>query len=311
MSVPFGIVIFYGGEIISSPQIGVDYSLSSRFTLEGNKSTTFEQLKSTIYQTLGLDSSEFSIEMQCRINIGQPGYFYFDLISIYDESSWRIARDMCVRKMGLIQLYVKMNPITNNPVFSGNEPSSNNQHSPVISQSPPTPIVPGSVNMHIDNENDQHNSDYDGGSDDDESDDEDYVKERGESESSSSEDIDGKLPVGEDDEDEIVDVAVSRREQYNPFIGLGETHPTSSVHDTRDFRPADYSLYGPRVSVDGPIAENQTFSSKEHLIFALSKWHIEKNREFVVLDSSTTKYRVKCKDPNCDWRLYGKAVGNS
>ena len=63
MSVPFGIVIFYEGEIISSPQIGVDYNLSSRFTLEGNESTTFEQLKSTIYQTLGLDSSEFSIEM--------------------------------------------------------------------------------------------------------------------------------------------------------------------------------------------------------------------------------------------------------
>ena len=79
------------------------------------------------------------------------------------------------------------------------------------------------------------------------------------------------LAVGEDDEDEIVDVAVSRREQYNPFIGLGETHPTSSVHDTRDFKHADYSLYGPSVSVDGPITENETFSSKEHLIFALSK----------------------------------------
>jgi hypothetical protein len=31
----------------------------------------------------------------------------------------------------------------------------------------------------------------------------------------------------------------------------------------------------------------------------------------VVTDSSIQKLRVKCKDPNCEWRLYAKTVGNS
>jgi hypothetical protein len=31
----------------------------------------------------------------------------------------------------------------------------------------------------------------------------------------------------------------------------------------------------------------------------------------VVTDSSTQKLRVKCKDPNCEWRLYAKIVDNS
>jgi hypothetical protein len=29
-------------------------------------------------------------------------------------------------------------------------------------------------------------------------------------------------------------------------------------------------------------------------------WHIEKNREYVVIDSSKQKLRVKCKDPDCE-----------
>jgi hypothetical protein len=147
-----------------------------------------------------------------------------------------------------------------------------------------------------------------GNDDEDDNEDEDYIVERGDSEDSSSEDIDGVLN-DDDEDDEIIDVAVRRREQYNPFIGLGDVHPTRSMNDSSGFRPADYSLYETLSCADGQIAENMSFDSKDHLIFALQKWHIEKNRVFVVVDSSTTKYRLKCQDEDCDWRLSSKSVG--
>jgi MuDR family transposase len=59
------------------------------------------------------------------------------------------------------------------------------------------------------------------------------------------------------------------------------------------------------------VAEHQTFNSKKHFQFAISMWHIKKNREYVVKDSSKQKLRVKCKDPDCEWRLYAKSIGNA
>jgi hypothetical protein len=95
------------------------------------------------------------------------------------------------------------------------------------------------------------------------------------------------------------------------FIGWGEIHPVRSMHDTVGWAPTDYNLYEPRVSANSPLAEHQAFNSKEHLQFAISKRHIEKNREYVVTDSNKQKLRVKCKDPDCEWRLYAKSIGNA
>jgi hypothetical protein len=78
------------------------------------------------------------------------------------------------------------------------------------------------------------------------------------------------------DDDEILDRVVSYRDQYNLFISLGEIHPIRSMHDTTNFATADYSLYEPHVSADGPLAEHQTFKLKEHLQFAIFMWHIKK-----------------------------------
>ena len=61
--VNFPIAVFYGGEIISTPQVGAGYTLLPRFTLEGNERTTFELVKSTIYQALGFEEWQYSIEM--------------------------------------------------------------------------------------------------------------------------------------------------------------------------------------------------------------------------------------------------------
>ena len=156
----FGIIVFYGGKITSTPQVGVEYSIPARFTLEGNKDTTFDQLKSTIFQLLSFQESQYSIEIQCRINIAQPPYFYFDLISIYDESSWRMACEMCLQKMGMIQLYVQMNQIANNQIFTGSQPGTSNA-SQFISQSPPI-----STELNINNNENEENDTDDDKSDD-------------------------------------------------------------------------------------------------------------------------------------------------
>jgi MuDR family transposase len=143
---------------------------------------------------------------------------------------------------------------------------------------------------------------------DDDDDDDDYNVESDDSENF-SEDLDVEL---EDyDGEEIIYHVVSRMDQYNMFIGREEIHSARSMHDTIGWAPADYSLYEPRVSVDGPLAEHQTFNSKKHFQFAISMWHIKKNREYVVKDSSKQKLRVKCKDPDCEWRLYAKLIGNA
>jgi hypothetical protein len=83
-------------------------------------------------------------------------------------------------------------------------------------------------------------------------------------EDSSSDDIDVELEKNYDG-DEIIDRAVSHKDQYNLFIDLGEIHPARGMHDTTEFAPWDYNLYKPCVCVDGPLAENQTFKSNEHL----------------------------------------------
>jgi hypothetical protein len=73
------------------------------------KITTFEEVKYEIFQGLGFEQSQYSIDIQCRVNIAPMGYFYFNLIRIYDESSWKITSQMAISKMRIVRLYVRMN----------------------------------------------------------------------------------------------------------------------------------------------------------------------------------------------------------
>jgi hypothetical protein len=64
----FPIIIFLD-ETRYTPQTGAEYTLDSRFILRGNESTTFEEVKNIIYQSLGFEESQYSIDIQCRVNI--------------------------------------------------------------------------------------------------------------------------------------------------------------------------------------------------------------------------------------------------
>jgi hypothetical protein len=83
----FLISVYFGGETTFTSQSGVNYTLDLRLTLSGNENTTFEEVKYGIFQGLEFEQSQYSIDIQCRVNIAPMGYFYFILIRIYDESS--------------------------------------------------------------------------------------------------------------------------------------------------------------------------------------------------------------------------------
>jgi hypothetical protein len=83
----FLISVYFEGEIIFTSQSGADYTLDPRLTLSGNENTTFEEVKYELFQGLGFEQSQYLIDIQCRVNIAPMGYFYFNLIRIYEESS--------------------------------------------------------------------------------------------------------------------------------------------------------------------------------------------------------------------------------
>jgi hypothetical protein len=41
------------------------------------------------------------------------GYFFFNVMSVYDEYSWRIAYETACSKMGMVELYVKLYALQN------------------------------------------------------------------------------------------------------------------------------------------------------------------------------------------------------
>jgi hypothetical protein len=70
-----------------------------------------EEIKSLIYRDLKVEESQYSIDIQRRINTAPIGYFFFHMMYVYDESSWRIAYEAVYSKMVMVELYVKLNPV--------------------------------------------------------------------------------------------------------------------------------------------------------------------------------------------------------
>jgi hypothetical protein len=149
------------------------------------------------------------------------GYFFFNVISVYDESSWRIVYDTACAKMGMVELYVKLYPLQsdwNDDLFTGSQPDSSStppQQSYIINTLS-RPGVQGNISnqekrinfdlIPTDNE-DEDDEDYNGSEDEDEDEDEDWEDE---------EDIDD-----DDDDDEYIRSVINQVDQYNPFIVWG------------------------------------------------------------------------------------------
>jgi len=225
-------------------------------------------------------------------------------MSVYDENSWRIAYETAYSKMGMMELYVQLNPVEiewRAEMFTGNQPGSSSGAGFISQQSCDANTI-AETSRPANRTSDFVPIPTD---DEEENDDEDYNIDT-ENESSGEDDED----ADEIEEDEDIGPNVSQLSQYNPFRGRGWVHPAKSFHDCSSWVPADTSFIESSVIVEGPLAENQAFSSKDALKNAISKWHIDNNREIKVQDSSKTKYRVRCKDENCSWMLYAARTGS-
>jgi hypothetical protein len=105
------ISVYFSGDIIQNARIGVEYTIDPRLTPSKSENVTLEEIKNVIYQGLGVEESQYSIDIKCRINIAPIGYFFFNVMYVYDESSWIIAYETSYSKMGIFELYVKLNPM--------------------------------------------------------------------------------------------------------------------------------------------------------------------------------------------------------
>jgi hypothetical protein len=141
---------------------------------------------------------------------------------VYDESSWRIAYEAVYSKMGMVELYVKLNPTEsgwNDQLYTGSQFDSSN-------------VLPSTSTRleRYDNINQQEIANIEPIPTD--NDDEDYNAE-------SEENTDSADDKAEEDEeffeaDEEIDIGpnIDIRGSYNPYIGRGWVHPASSFHDS-------------------------------------------------------------------------------
>jgi uncharacterized membrane protein YjjP (DUF1212 family) len=70
------ISVYFGGDITQNARIGVEYTIGPKLTLSGTENATLEEIKRAIYQGLGVEESQYSIDMQCRVNTAPIGYFF-------------------------------------------------------------------------------------------------------------------------------------------------------------------------------------------------------------------------------------------
>jgi hypothetical protein len=103
--------MYFGGDTINNAHIGIEYSIGQRLIISGNENLIFEEIKRALYQRLHVVEYRYSIDIQCRFNMAYVGYFFFNVMSVYDESSWRIAYDTACAKMEMVKLYMKLHSL--------------------------------------------------------------------------------------------------------------------------------------------------------------------------------------------------------
>jgi hypothetical protein len=89
-------------------------------------------------------------------------------------------------------------------------------------------------------------------------------------------------------------------------------HPVDSLNDISGFRPADVDFFSRSTrTFDNPLAKGQVFESKAALRVAINEFHINNNRECLVLKSEPKRLTIKCRDDFCKFRLSAKSKGLS
>jgi hypothetical protein len=61
------ISVYFDSDITQNVRIGVEYTIGPRLTLSRTENVSLEEIKSLIYRGLGVEESQYSIDIQCWI----------------------------------------------------------------------------------------------------------------------------------------------------------------------------------------------------------------------------------------------------
>jgi hypothetical protein len=67
--------VYFGRDTINNAHTSIEYSINPRLIIYRNENLTFEEIKRALYQGLQVVESRYSIDIQCRFNMAQVGYF--------------------------------------------------------------------------------------------------------------------------------------------------------------------------------------------------------------------------------------------
>jgi len=104
---------------------------------------------------------------------------------------------------------------------------------------------------------------------------------------------------------ENIEVEVQTRKRPRPIPNFDiECVPDDEAAIVDDY-DVPHTIYG----IENPIIkEGDTFGDKDEFILSMRTYAIKNEFETRVEHSDTSRYRAKCADQNCDWRVFAKKL---
>ena len=98
------------------------------------------------------------------------------------------------------------------------------------------------------------------------------------------------------------------RDIVNDISEDGDNYDFDLDDEDQFNRSSQYIPYGSQSghNIDCNLNEHMSFMSKEAILNAIKRYHIDKRYKFVVVESKPDKYVAQCihHDGGCEWRLH-------
>ena len=78
--------VYTGGQIVNGYH-GVDYSISAKFSITIGDGMSLEDLKRELFKGLGLMSTQYTLDVKARVNIGGLEPPKYTLFAVSDENT--------------------------------------------------------------------------------------------------------------------------------------------------------------------------------------------------------------------------------
>jgi hypothetical protein len=88
------------------------------------------------------------------------------------------------------------------------------------------------------------------------------------------------------------------------FINRGMKHPCVQFADNTPMSYADEPYFRKPPRIHKQFGVGQQFSTKSELKVKITDFHVQRNIELEVTNSSKSKLVIKYKDSNYPWRMY-------